>query len=189
MVDGSDLPPAADGRRVRIPARLDQARESPVLCLARVLFMDDRSMLVTNIQDRSPLGAAGTSRTADVGRGLGDFVVFSLSFTRLAPNVPATVKWPRLFHGNFFPGRDQNELILVRRLGANFIGLVANSDPRPPWEGMLVVIHHLLPRAAVDHRVVPFYTRPFLPFIGGQGNRVKFNPLDGLIGSNGIAST
>jgi len=139
-------------------------------------------MVVPNIQDRSPLGTAGISRTADVGRVLGDFVVFSLCFTRLAPNVPATVKWPRRLHGNFFPRRDQNELILVRRLGANVIGLIANSDPCPPWEGMLVVIHHLFPRAAVDHRVVPFYARPFLPFVGGQGDRAKLNPLDGLIG-------
>ena len=58
----------------------------------------------------------------------------------------------------------------------------AHRDARAARQNMVVVVHHLLPRATINDRLVALDIWTFLALVGSDGKRAELNALDRLIG-------
>ena len=70
------------------------------------------------------------------------------------------------FQRHLLSRRDENELILIWRFGIDLKGFLANRHPHAARQDMIVVVHNLLPRTAVDHGLIALDARPFFAFVG-----------------------
>src|SRR3970040_2382922 len=99
----------------------------------------------------------------------------------MAPCGAGAVKNSSLLQRDLFPGRNEDELILIRGRGVEVVGLVADRDPRPAGEDVVVVVDDLLPWAAVDHCLVSLDAGPLLAFVRRDRHRAKLDSLDDLV--------
>jgi hypothetical protein len=96
--------------------------------------------------------------------------------------IARAIKKAGLAERHFLPRRNWNELALVRRPRIEVERLVAHGDAHTARQSVPIIVDHLLPRAAIDHRLVALDTGPFLAFIGGYGGGAELNSFDRLVG-------
>ena len=96
--------------------------------------------------------------------------------------IARAIEHAGLFHRHLFARRHQHNLVLVGRPGIKSVRLVAHGDPRPAGQSVTVVIDHLLPRSAVNHRLIAFDTGSFFAFISGDGDSAELDAFYYLVG-------
>jgi len=77
--------------------------------------------------------------------------------------------------------RNENELILIWRLGIDLESFLANRHPHAARQDVIVVVHYSFPRAAIDHGLIAFNACSFFAFVGSDCDGPKLNPFHSLI--------
>src|SRR5262245_18638773 len=108
-------------------------------------------------------------------------ILKAFSFARPALVITRAVEWARFFHGDFLPRRHENELAGVRRLCIELECFLAYRHARAALQRMAVVVNHLLPRTAINHRLVALDAGSLFPLVGSHGDGAKLNAFNGLV--------
>ena len=68
--------------------------------------------------------------------------------------IARTVEDTGFFERHLLSRRDENELILIWWFGIDLEGFLANRHPHAARQDVVVIVHHLLPRTAINDRLI-----------------------------------
>ena len=74
---------------------------------------------------------------------------------------------------------DEIEELPIRRFPVEVVSLVANGVALPTLHPMIIIVEHLLERAAINYRLVALEAFALFPFERFHRDRAKLDSLDG----------
>ena len=95
--------------------------------------------------------------------------------------IARTVEGTGFFERHLLSRRDENELIFIWCFGIDLKGFLANCHPHAARQDVVVIVHNLLPRTAIDDRLIALYAGSFFSFVGRDCDGTKLNPFHSLI--------
>src|SRR5262245_41250972 len=99
----------------------------------------------------------------------------------MPPMIARAVEYTGFFSWYFLQWRHENELILIWRFGIDLKSFIANRDSHAARQDVIVIVHYLFPRTAIDHGLIALDARSFLAFVSSNCDGTKLNPFYRLI--------
>jgi len=96
--------------------------------------------------------------------------------------IARAIEDARLFCRHLLPRRHEDELVLIRRFGIEFKGLLAHSNARSARQDVIIVIHHLFPWTAINHSLITLDTRSLFSLVGCDRDGAELDTFDDPVG-------